>query len=504
VSRPSRLPTSPAAGQLDDEELAPVDTLLIYADADPRKRSSLIGLLLLDRTPKWSDLVATVERATHRSPRLRQRVVSPLLPISRPHWVADPDFDLSYHLRHVRIPHPGGVDELMTLAELSEMAPLDPARPLWEITLVEGLRTPDAAGEQSALLWKFSHALGDGVGVLQIALGLLDLEPKPHDDPGLQPNEETPTRKSRTALLRDRLIELPVDLTTDVIRSGLWATSAGLKAASDPRGAAGGVIGFARSLQRLITPPAARPSPVLRQRGTRRRLLVHEVPLERLKLAGRAVGASVNDAYLAGVLGALRRYHEAVGFPVDKVPMAVPVYGRPGAATGLDAAENAPGGNHFSAIRFAAPVSEPDPGARMREVHDLVAAGRDEPALGAVDAIARVFARTPQVLVAEIARQQGQLDVQASNVAGFPGQVYLAGAAVDRMYSFGPTPGVAVMFVLVSYNGTCGIGVTIDEAAIRDIALFARCIADGFNEVLELATPAEGPAPQPTSAGSLR
>jgi hypothetical protein len=72
------------------------------------------------------------------------------------------------------------------------------------------------------------------------------------------------------------------------------------------------------------------------------------------------------------------------------------------------------------------------------------------------------------------------------------------------MYSFGPTPGVAVMFVLVSYNGTCGIGVTIDEAAIRDIALFARCIADGFNEVLELATPAEGPAPQPTSAGSLR
>ena len=54
--------------------------------------------------------------------------------------MADPDFDLAYHLRHVRIPHPGGFAELMTLAELSEMAPLDPARPLWEITLVEGKR----------------------------------------------------------------------------------------------------------------------------------------------------------------------------------------------------------------------------------------------------------------------------------------------------------------------------------------------------------------------------
>jgi diacylglycerol O-acyltransferase / wax synthase len=472
------------------EEMAPVDALLMHGDSDPRKRSSLIGLCLLERAPHWSDLMAAVERTTRTVPRLRQRVVSPLLPVSRPHWVADPDFELGYHLRHVRIPDPGGFPELMTLTELAAMAPLDQARPLWELTLVEGLRTPGSPHERAALLWKFSHALGDGVGVLRIALSLLDREPHPTAGRETQ-HSAAPAAggKSRLALLRDRLIELPADLTLDAVRSGAWVAAAGWRVASDPRGVTGEVVGFARSLRRLVTPPAAAPSPAMRTRGTKRRLLVHEVPLEQLKRAGRMSGGSINDAYLSAVLGAMRRYHEALGVPVERLPMAVPVYGRRGAATGLAAVADAPGGNHFSAVRFAAPVAEADPVARMREVRALVTAGRNEPAHGATEAVARVFARTPAVLLAEIARQQGQLDVQASNVAGFPSQVYLAGVAVDGMYSFGPAPGVAVMFVLVSYNGTGGIGVTLDEAAIADPELFAWCVTDGFDEVLRLADP---------------
>jgi diacylglycerol O-acyltransferase / wax synthase len=489
------------AGAAPDEELAPVDTLLLHGDADPRRRSSLIGLCMLDRVPEWPALMATVERAARRVPRLRQRVVSPLLPISRPHWVDDPDFELTYHLRHVRVPDPGGFAELMTLTELAAMAPLDPARPLWELTLVEGLRDPGpggSAGERAALLWKFSHALGDGVGVLKIALALLDQEPEPAGEPAVeQIAAGRAPRKSRAALLRDRLVELPVDLTVDALRAGRWASAAGLRVAVDPGRAAGQVVGFARSLGRLVTPPAAAPSPALRGRGTKRRLLVHEVPLDGLKRAGREAGGTVNDAYLAGVLGAMRRYHEALGVAVERLPMAVPVYGRPGGPTGLAAAtDDSPGGNHFSAVRFAARVGEVDPGERIREVHDLVAAGRAEPAHGATEVLARVFARTPSVLVAEIARQQGQLDVQASNVSGFPSQVYLAGAGVDGMFSFGPAPGVAVMFVLLSYNGTCGIGVTLDEAAIPDAALFQRCVVAGFDEVLRHGEPAKNVRPR--------
>jgi diacylglycerol O-acyltransferase / wax synthase len=52
-----------------------------------------------------------------------------------------------------------------------------------------------------------------------------------------------------------------------------------------------------------------------------------------------------------------------------------------------------------------------------------------------------------------------------------------------------------VMFVLVSYKGTCGIGVTVDEAAIPDTRLFQRCLVAGFDEVLRLGEPAKNVRP---------
>ena len=45
-------------------------------------------------------------------------------------------------------------------------------------------------------------------------------------------------------------------------------------------------------------------------------------------------------------------------------------------------------------------------------------------------------------------------DVQASNVPGFPGDIYLAGPKVVRQYGLGPLPGIAMMVSMVSLSGT--------------------------------------------------
>jgi diacylglycerol O-acyltransferase / wax synthase len=78
-------------------------------------------------------------------------------------------------------------------------------------------------------------------------------------------------------------------------------------------------------------------------------------------------------------------------------------------------------------------------------------------------------------------------DVQASNVPVFPGDTYLAGAKVLRQYGIGPLPGVAMMVVLISRGGYCTITARYDRAAVRDEALFARCLLEGFDEILALA-----------------
>jgi diacylglycerol O-acyltransferase / wax synthase len=78
-------------------------------------------------------------------------------------------------------------------------------------------------------------------------------------------------------------------------------------------------------------------------------------------------------------------------------------------------------------------------------------------------------------------------DVQASNVPVYPGDTFIAGAKVLRQYGIGPLPGVAMMVVLISRGGYCTITTRYDRAAVRDEKLFARCLLEGFDEILALA-----------------
>jgi diacylglycerol O-acyltransferase len=48
-------------------------------------------------------------------------------------------------------------------------------------------------------------------------------------------------------------------------------------------------------------------------------------------------------------------------------------------------------------------------------------------------------------------------------------------------------PGVAMMVVLISRGGYCTITTRYDRAAVRDEALWARCLLEGFDEILALA-----------------
>ena len=78
------------------------------------------------------------------------------------------------------------------------------------------------------------------------------------------------------------------------------------------------------------------------------------------------------------------------------------------------------------------------------------------------------------------------VDFLASNVPGIAFPVYLAGARMTKYVPFGPTIGAAVNITLLSYDGTCEIGVTVDTAAVPDIEIFMACLAEGFDEVLAL------------------
>ena len=454
------------------QDLSAAEALMWRTSNDHRARSTGVMIELLDTEPDWDRLVAAHERFTQRVPRLRERIVEPPLPLVPPAWSPDPHFDMEYHLQRVRLPGEGSMAELHALAAQFTARPFDPERPPWEAMLVLGL-----TGGQAAYLFKPHHSLSDGIGLLQ----LLDLshgrsrEPGPADD---RPMPEPRRRESPEGLLVNRLAARAVRAPAGAVRE---AVSVAARFAGDPVGTTTDAVKFAMSLRRVLTPPDTPHSPALSGSGPGYRFDTFDVAFDDLKAAGRAAGGSVNDAFLAGLLGGVRRYHEKLSLTVDSMPVAIPVSLRTDA--------DPMGANKFAGARFVAPVGEPDPAARIAAIHDFIAEARMEPALGFLDLLAPVLSRLPGIVLSRmVGEMTGLSDLQASNLGAIARPLYLAGARVTRVYPMGPRPGIPAMVAMLTYEGTCCISVNFDPEAIVDPAAFATCLREGFDEVTASAT----------------
>ena len=465
--------------------LGAVDYLLHRGEANPRTRSGIMALEVLDTTPDWDRFRTRFENASRRVLRLRQKVVVPTLPTAAPRWVVDPDFNLDFHVRRMRVAEPGTLRQVFDLAEVMLQSPLDIARPLWTATLIEGL-----ADGKAATLLHLSHAVTDGVGSVEMFAQIYDLERNPPAEP--PPPQPIPQDLSPNDLMREGINHLPGNLVGGV-RDALWgAASVVGRAVLNPTSAVAEAVGYARSSVRVMS-RAAEPSPLLRRRSLASRSEAIDIPLSDLHKAAKAGGGSINDAYLAGLCGALGRYHEELGVPVATLPMAVPV--------NLRAESDPAGGNRFTGVNLAAPVGTADPVERMKKIRAQMTQRRDEPAMDIIGSIAPVLSVLPAPLLETVTGSVVGSDVQASNVPVYPGDTYLTGAKVLRQYGIGPLPGVAMMVVLISRGGYCTITVRYDRAAVRHEELFARCLLEGFDEILALAgEPARRAVPASFSA----
>jgi diacylglycerol O-acyltransferase len=461
-------------GELDaaglPEELSAFDQILHRGEANPRTRSGIMTIELLDATPDWDRFRRRFDNASRKVLRLRQKVVMPTLPTAAPRWVIDPDFNLDFHVRRMRVPEPGTLRQVFDLAEVAAQSPLDISRPLWSATLVEGID-----GGRAAIMMHLSHAVTDGVGAVEMFANIYDLErdPPPQDPPPLP----IPQDLSPNDLMREGFNKLPGSIAGGVRGVVFAAAHVVAEVIRDPISRMGDVVDYARSGARVMG-PVAEPSPVLRRRSLSSRSEAIDIEFGVLHKAAKAAGGSINDAYLAGLCGALRLYHAAKGVPIDSLPMAVPV--------NLRSEADPAGGNRFAGVNLAAPIGIADPEKRIKNIRSQMTRKRDERAIDMVGAIAPVLSLMPDSVLESVAGSIVSSDVQASNVAVYAGDTFIAGAKILRQYGLGPLPGVAMMVVLISRAGYCTITTRYDRASITDPELFARCLLSGFDEVLAL------------------
>ena len=413
------------------------------------------------------------ESVLHGVPRYRQKLA--WVPFeNRPVWVDDPHFQLDYHIRHVALPHPGGLEELKRLASRVLEHPLDRNRPLWELWVVEGL-----SGDRFATIAKTHHCMVDGASGVELAQRLLSPDPHaPVDDP---PSFYPRPIPSGAELLRDEMMRRML-MPLRALR--------GLAAFRDEVDDVASEVGVRlRALADLAGVAIRRASetPLNGDLCPHRRFDWLDMSLGEVKAVRRKLGCTVNDVVLATVTEAVRRFMLSRNVDPARIRFraAAPVSVRSEREKDLP-------GNRVSSWMVELPIGETD---RLRQVEILrketeyLKSSRQ--ALG-VDMLMTAAEIAPMPLFrfgAHLA--SGPVNTIVTNVPGPQFPLYMQGARMLAMIPQVPLiPGIGLGIALMSYDGRIFWGFTADYELVPDLSAFVRSIAASFAD-LALACEAE-------------
>ncbi|MEV0479330.1 wax ester/triacylglycerol synthase family O-acyltransferase [Streptomyces sp. NPDC050508] len=388
-----------------------------------------------------ADLLAARAAAV---PGLRMRIRDVWQPLSLSFGSAareaDPDFD---PLHHVRL-HAPTADFQEVAGRLMER-PLERGRPPWEAHVL-----PGEDGVSFAVLFKFHHALADGLRALALAAAILD----PMDMPERRPRPAEPARgllpdvRKLPGLVRGALSDVgrALDIGASVARSTLDVRSSS-----------------------ALTSDAS---------GTRRTAGV-VVDLDDVHRIRKTVGGTVNDVLIAVVAGALRRWLDERGDGSEGVaPRAlIPVSKRrPRTAQ--------PQGNRLSGYLIRLPVDDPDPLARLASVRTAMDRNKDAGPNRGAGAVALLADHVPALghrLGGPLAAQAARLwfDILVTSVP-LPGiGLKLGGNPVTAVFPFAPLArGQSLAVAVSTFRGQVHYGLVADAEAVPDLDVFARALTE--------------------------
>lgn len=340
-----------------------------------------------------------------------------------PAWIVDRDFDIDRHVTAAELDAP--VDDAGLTAEVARRFEerLDRSRPLWHMELV-----PTHAG--AAVVWRIHHALADGTTSMRFAKEVLW-------------DAETTASAATSTAHPDHPAQAADDQRRRQHLAGFLHRE------------------FARSHTR---------SPFDGRIGTRRTVSFATVALRPLHDAAKAhCQATLNDAVLSVVAGALRRWVLAHHGELGDVRVRVPVSLH---HEGDDAL------NRDSFFSVALPLNEPDPCKRLLAVH---AATRERKADHDAETMDELLDRLGKVsprlrdLARQIEGSPRRFAVNVSNVPGPRRAVSVLGAPVRGLHSIAEIgERHALRVAVVSMAGALGFGFCADPAIVTDLDAMAR------------------------------
>jgi diacylglycerol O-acyltransferase / wax synthase len=405
------------------EQLNPLDSHWYRMEAT-KSPTDILSVNLLEGPIHEARLRDVLERRLIIRRRFRSRVVDSLGGLQPPHWEDEPHFRIDDHFFRRKLEAPG--DEAALSRLLHEIAndPLDFSHSPWRQYAIDGV----LGG--SALVNHVHHCMGDGFALNNILLSLTDpVEPPARPaapPPAAPPRAPWPVE----AMHRLRTVEEE-----------------------------------ALALAHLLVMPSD-PVTSLRGKLSGRRSLAwtRAFALDRLRDDAHARGATVNDAVMSAISGALRAYFTDRGETPARIRGLVPVNLRPPSVP-VDEEH----GNYFGLIFVELPVDAPDRDARAtalkREMDRIKSSKEAVVSLGIMSVLGRSPAAIDQV-ASELFARRGTVVI--TNVPGPRERLMIGGHAIKDMFFWVPHPNLACGFSVSSYAGALRVGVRTDTAIVPE------------------------------------
>jgi diacylglycerol O-acyltransferase len=425
----------------------------------------------------FEDCLHFIESKLPLVPRYLKRVTPPPFGLGLPTWEYDPGFDLRRHVREVTLKH-GTDTELKTFASKLFSKVMDRRHPLWDMTIVHGLK-----GKRTGLVVRLHHCLADGIAGVGMMNALFD--PRAQAPPLTAPKETQAPRPN------DALASLTAGLL-DSYSGFAKRILSGLNDALNmvERAAANGGAVPTEEFSRLL------PEITAVTDRLRFNVICHgpqkfawaDIPLPEVKTIKATFGTSVNDVILALVTAAFRRYLEAHGDAVKGrlLRMMVPVNVR---------GNESPGemGNSISLVPVTVPLDVRDPKKLLAAVHrrtEFLKKAHAAELVGLTGGLIGLFPNGLQALAGPILSQLPitPFNMVCTNVPGPQFPLYLLGHKMLRWYPYVPVGGeMAVNCAILSYDGTMYFGFSGDVHAAPDLLRLEEFLKISFAELREAA-----------------
>jgi diacylglycerol O-acyltransferase / wax synthase len=434
---------------------------------------NVAGVSILEGQITFKTFLAFVESKLPLIPRYLQRVTTAPLNLGLPLWDYDPHFDIRNHLREVTLKR-GSDAELKALAGEILSQVMNREHPLWDMTLVHGLK-----GDRTALIARMHHCLADGIGGVGIMSLLMDASPVMPRLSRRRPRLQIPPPRNAMKALSDALtssysalMDRILSTCTDVMSITERAVVNGENLTDE----------FSRLLPEIAAPTERLFFNVI-YRGPQK-FTWTEIPLATVKKIGRSCETSVNDVLLALVTATIRRYSELRGDRVKGrlLRIMVPVNVR-----GND--NPSPLGNRISLIPVTIPLDIRSPKRLLAAVHRRTAFLKRAHAAELVSLAGGLFGVIPGPMQALAGPLISQLPITpfnmvCTNVPGPQFPLYLLGHKMLHWYPYVPVGGeLALNCAILSYNGAVYIGFSADIHVAPDLGRLERFLQQSFREL---------------------